>query len=167
MQDFNVWAHDLNIRNPSKINTSSWKTTRWRQHASSEQADAHNTASNLKWVGRCKLDMSVHCYAWTSLSIDMLEWASTAKRFPLKTVNEKKFLSNIRFFLLIYLFIYLSFLSLYLIAQMFFFKGTVMQIQKAMINDCLRVSKVSWKFCIRAICNFAVIYSWICSFLKK
>ena len=38
------------------------------------------------------------------------------------------------------------------------FKGTVMQIQKALINDCLRVSKVSWKFLIPTIDNFAVIY---------
>ena len=29
--------------------------------------------------------------------------------------------------------------------------GTVMQIEKALINDRLRVSKVSWKFRIRTI----------------
>ena len=38
------------------------------------------------------------------------------------------------------------------------FKGAVMQIEKALINDRLRVSKVSWKFCIPTIYNFAVIY---------
>ena len=37
-------------------------------------------------------------------------------------------------------------------------KGTVMQFEKALINDCLRVSKVSRKFRILAIHNFAVIY---------
>ena len=37
-------------------------------------------------------------------------------------------------------------------------KGTVMQIKKALINDHLRVSKVSWKFRIPTIYNFAVIY---------
>ena len=40
------------------------------------------------------------------------------------------------------------------------FKGTVMQIKKALINDCLRVSKVFWKFHIPTIYNIAVIYLW-------
>ena len=39
-----------------------------------------------------------------------------------------------------------------------FFKGTVMQIEKALINNRLRVSKVSGKFRIPTIDNFAVIY---------
>ena len=39
------------------------------------------------------------------------------------------------------------------------FKGTVMQIEKALINDRLRVLKVSRKFRIPNIYNFAVIYS--------
>ena len=38
------------------------------------------------------------------------------------------------------------------------FIGTVMQIEKALINDHLGNSKVSWKFCISAFYNFAVIY---------
>ena len=38
------------------------------------------------------------------------------------------------------------------------FKGTVMQIEKAQINDHLRVSKVSGESRIPTICNFAVIY---------
>ena len=33
-----------------------------------------------------------------------------------------------------------------------------MQIEKAMINDRLRVSKVSWKFRILTIYNFAAIH---------
>ena len=33
-----------------------------------------------------------------------------------------------------------------------------MQIEKALINHRLRLSKVSWKFRIRTICNFVVIY---------
>ena len=36
----------------------------------------------------------------------------------------------------------------------------VMQIEKALINDILVVSKVSRKFCIPTIQNFAIIYSW-------
>ena len=40
------------------------------------------------------------------------------------------------------------------------YKGTVMQIEKVLINDRLRVSKVSWKFPIPTIYNFAVIYPW-------
>ena len=36
-------------------------------------------------------------------------------------------------------------------------KGTVMQIEKALINDHLHVSKVSWKFCIATICKCAVV----------
>ena len=39
-------------------------------------------------------------------------------------------------------------------------KSTVMQIKKALINDCLCVWKASWKFCIPTIYNFAVIYTW-------
>ena len=35
-------------------------------------------------------------------------------------------------------------------------KGTVMQIEKALINDRLRVLKISLKFCIPAIYDFAV-----------
>ena len=41
-----------------------------------------------------------------------------------------------------------------------YLEGTVMQIEKVLINDRLRVSKVSWKFRIPTIYNFAVIYSW-------
>ena len=37
-------------------------------------------------------------------------------------------------------------------------KGTVMQIEKALINDRLCVSNVSWKFHIPTIYSFAVIY---------
>ena len=40
------------------------------------------------------------------------------------------------------------------------FKGTVMQIEKALINDRLLVSKVSWKFRIPTIKNVAGIYPW-------
>ena len=39
-----------------------------------------------------------------------------------------------------------------------FLKGIVTQIEKAVINYCLHVSKVSSKFCIPNIYNFAVIY---------
>ena len=35
-----------------------------------------------------------------------------------------------------------------------------MQIEKALINDHLRVSKVFWKFCIPTIYNFEVIFPW-------
>ena len=38
--------------------------------------------------------MTVHCHAWTCLSIVTYECKSPAKRFPPKTVNEKKFLST-------------------------------------------------------------------------
>ena len=41
-----------------------------------------------------------------------------------------------------------------------FMKVTVMQIEKALMNDRLRVSKISWKFRIPTIYNFAVIYPW-------
>ena len=48
-----------------------------------------------------------------------------------------------------------------------FFKGTVMQIKKALINDHLCVSKVSWKFRIPTIYNFGVIYPWSLLFSWK
>ena len=37
-----------------------------------------------------------------------------------------------------------------------FFKGTVILIERALISNCSRVSKVSWKFRIPTINNFAV-----------
>ena len=40
------------------------------------------------------------------------------------------------------------------------FTCTVMQIEKALINHRLRVSKVSWKFHVQTICNFAGIFPW-------
>ena len=48
-----------------------------------------------------------------------------------------------------------------------FLKVTVRQIEKPLINDCLRVSKISWKFCIPTIYNFAVIYPWNLLFFEK
>ena len=42
-----------------------------------------------------------------------------------------------------------------------------MQIEKALINDRLRLSKVSWKFRIPTIYSFTVIYSWNLLFFKK
>ena len=46
-------------------------------------------------------------------------------------------------------------------------KGTVMQIEKPLIDARLRVSKVSWKFHVQTIYTFAVIYPWNLLFLKK
>ena len=37
-------------------------------------------------------------------------------------------------------------------------KGTVMQIEKALINEYLRVSKAFLKFGVQTIYNFALIY---------
>ena len=45
--------------------------------------------------------------------------------------------------------------------------GSFMQIEKAHIYDCLRVSKLSWKFCVPSIYNFAVIYPWNLLFSEK
>ena len=45
--------------------------------------------------------------------------------------------------------------------------GSVMQIEKTLINNCLRVSKISWKFHIPTIYDLAVITREICYFLKK
>ena len=47
------------------------------------------------------------------------------------------------------------------------FKGTVMQIEKRLISDGLRVLKVSWKFRILSIYNFAVISPWNLLFSQK
>lgn len=44
-----------------------------------------------------------------------------------------------------------------ILAQSKMFKGTLMNIEKAHVNDCSRVSKVSWKFQISTIYDFAVI----------
>ena len=40
------------------------------------------------------------------------------------------------------------------------FKGTVTQIEKALINNRLYFSKMFWKFHVPTIYNFAVIYPW-------
>ena len=48
-----------------------------------------------------------------------------------------------------------------------YFKDTVIQIEKVSINDCLRVSKVSWKFRIRTITISQSFTREICCFLKK
>ena len=40
----------------------------------------------------------------------------------------------------------------------FLWGGTVMQIEKALINDCFRVSRLSCKFCTPTISNFTVNY---------
>ena len=48
--------------------------------------------------------------------------------------------------------------SIFVISSKNVVKGTVMQIDKALITDRLRVWKVSWKFYIPTINNFAVIY---------
>ena len=45
------------------------------------------------------------------------------------------------------------------------FKGAVMEIEKALKNDRLSVSNVSWKFYIPIIYNFAVTYPW--NFISK
>ena len=42
-----------------------------------------------------------------------------------------------------------------------------MQIEKTLINDHLRVSKVHWKFSIQTIYNFAAIYPWNLLFSEK
>ena len=41
------------------------------------------------------------------------------------------------------------------------------QIEKALVNDCLHVSKTSWKFRIPTIYHFGVIYPWNLLFSKK
>ena len=46
-------------------------------------------------------------------------------------------------------------------------KGTVMQIEKVLINDCLRISKLSRKFRMPTIYNFEVIYPWNLPFSWK
>ena len=56
--------------------------------ASSEQADAQSRSQVRREM------LPIHCHTWTCLSIVTLECTSPAKRFPPKTVNEKKFLST-------------------------------------------------------------------------
>ena len=45
------------------------------------------------------------------------------------------------------------------------FKGTVVQVEKTVINVRLRVSKSSWKFRFPTIYNFSVMYQWNLLFL--
>ena len=46
-------------------------------------------------------------------------------------------------------------------------KDTVMQMEKALINDCLLVWKVSWKFRILTLYIFNLIYPWNLIFSEK
>ena len=46
-------------------------------------------------------------------------------------------------------------------------KGTVMQIEKAPIQDRLCISKASWKFRISTIYSFSIIYPWNLLFFEK
>ena len=48
-------------------------------------------------------------------------------------------------------------LSQFSLAWEYWCKGTVMYIEKVLINDRLGVSKLPWKFCISTINKFAVI----------
>ena len=59
-----------------------------RMQALSEQANAQSRPQV------CREMLPIHCHAWTCLSIVTLECTSPAKRFPPKTVNEKKFPST-------------------------------------------------------------------------
>ena len=68
--------------------TNSSRKTGLRPHASGEQADAQSRPQVSREM------LPVHCHAWTCLSIATLECTSPAKRFPSKTVDEKKFLST-------------------------------------------------------------------------
>ena len=52
-------------------------------------------------------------------------------------------------------------------ATSIFLKVTVMQIEKPLINDRLRVSKIPWRFRIPTIYNSEVIYPWNLLFFKK
>ena len=46
-------------------------------------------------------------------------------------------------------------------------KGTFMQIEKLLINDCLCVLSVPWKFYILTIYSFVVIHPWNLLFSLK
>ena len=48
-------------------------------------------------------------------------------------------------------------ISMHVLIQSVIVKDTIMQIEKALMNDRLCVSKVSCKFCIPTICNFVGI----------
>ena len=74
--------------------------------------------------------------------------------------NNTFFTEHLRWLLLIEAIWYFNSVINRLLCKCFDFKGTVMQIEKALINDRLRVSKISWKICIPTTYNFAVIYPW-------
>ena len=86
MKSFNHLTKDLKLKRPLRYFSS--RKVGLRGQASSEQADGPGKPH----VNREMLP--IHCHAWTCLSSATLECTSPAKRFPLKTVNEKKFLST-------------------------------------------------------------------------
>ena len=64
---------------------------------------------------------------------------------------------------------FMSVIESYFMSVKSAFKGTVMEIKKALVNDRLRVSKVSWKLCIPTIpwnllFSLKVAYSFYCLF---
>ena len=75
-------------KKPLRLINVSNRKTRVRNQASSEQSDAQSRPQVSREM------LTIHCHAWTCLTIVTLECMSPAKRFPLKTVNEKKLLST-------------------------------------------------------------------------
>ena len=64
---------------------------------------------------------------------------------------------------------FMSVIESYFMSVKSAFKGTVMEIKKALVNDRLRVSKVPWKLCIPTIpwnllFSLKVAYSFYCLF---
>ena len=80
------WKHNHRISLP--LFKVSSRKTRVPPQGSSEQADGQSSPQVSREM------LPIHCLAWTCLSIVKLECTSPAKRFPPKTVNEKKFLST-------------------------------------------------------------------------
>ena len=101
--------------------------------------------------------------ALSSLSLPLLSLFSLMFAVAVCAISRKIFVPLILLWLLIvFKFFPQPFLPIISVLLLFsaVFKGTVMQIQKTMINDRLRVSKVFWKFHIPTIYNFAIIYPW-------
>ena len=98
-----------------------------------------------------------HIHVFSIIFIVILSMSSWTYFFVDITVVPVHFYYFIFCFKLYYPIVDFIFNHLYVLSL---FKDKVMQIERALINDHLRVPKVSWRFRIPAIYNFAVIYPW-------
>ena len=99
----------------------------------------------------------------TILYQDVIKKRGSSLYIMTKQINKLLWIKSLILFLVFFIkFIFKKIYCFLVTAQTrkFAFKSIVMQTEKTLINDPLRVSKISWKFRIPIAYNFAVIDPW-------